>query len=126
MIFYYYKPILLGQVLVYEGDQPLYAIAKEIQIVVPGYGFTKLFPMMGALHIEFVLDSIFAELIRGSGLTDVVNIADLSIESAGNVLSNASGNTRVRYLMQVSCVCNILYLFDYLLLLTIIKLLISF
>ena len=54
---------------------------------------------MGTLHIELVLDDIFAQMIKGSGLSDVLNIADLSVENAGNVLSNASGNTRTQYLM---------------------------
>ena len=75
-----------------------YYIAKEIQILVPGYGFDKTFNIMGTLHIELVLDDIFAQMIKGSGLSDVLNIADLSVENAGNVLSNASGNTWTRYL----------------------------
>ena len=70
----------------------------------PGYGFDKTFNIIGTLHIELVLDDIFAQMIKGSGLSDVLNIADLSVENAGNVLSNASGNTRTRYLMQVTAV----------------------
>ena len=42
-----------GQVTVLTGDQPVYAISKQVQWHYPEiYGEDKLVTMMGSLHIE--------------------------------------------------------------------------
>ena len=68
-----------GQVPVVTMDQPLFAIAKQLQWQYPEeIGEDKLVVVMGGLHIEQAVLKVLGDFLSGSGWT--------------NVLSN-SGNT---------------------------------
>ena len=95
----------LGQVTVDVSDQPVYALSKQIQILYPdqfGPGF--YFPMFGGLHIEKVLLVIHGQLIEGSGLSELMDVSNLSVSGSGDALVKVPHITRTRYLMQV-CLC---------------------
>lgn len=83
------------------ADQPLYALSRQVQLLIPGYGSDVYFAMMGGLHIEQVLLTIHSQLIEGSGLAEVVTVSDLSLKGAAHALSTAHSNDRTRYIIQV-------------------------
>ena len=62
-----------GQTGVIGADQPLYAIAKQLQWTFPeSVGGDKLFMMLGALHIEDNIHQMTEKLLRDSGGTTVL------------------------------------------------------
>ena len=64
-------------------DQPLYAIAKRIQWLLPHeYGHRKVVLMLGALHIEMVMLGCLEDLLEDSGWT--VALSNSGITSPGN------------------------------------------
>lgn len=57
-----------GQTPVTTADQPVYAIAKQIQWMYPDkYGEHKLFVMLGGLYIEMAIISMIGTWLEGSG-----------------------------------------------------------
>jgi len=57
-----------GQITVVGADQPLYAIMKQIQCVLPEeYGQRKFFIMLGGLHIEMTALKTLGQWLVGSG-----------------------------------------------------------
>ena len=62
-----------GQVSVMSGDQPVYAIGKQVQWHYPDlYGEDKLVMMMGPLHIEMNFLGAIGDWLEGSGWTDLL------------------------------------------------------
>ena len=93
------------QVIVDTSDQPVYAISRRLQEMFPDtIGPGKYLPMFGGLHIEKLLLEIHGQLIAGSGLSQFLDRADISITGAGNVALNVPQITSARYLLQV-CLC---------------------
>ena len=51
-------------------DQPLFALAKQIQWQWPeSYGVDKFVVMFGGLHIEMTVLKVLGDLLKGSGWT---------------------------------------------------------
>ena len=67
-----------GQTLVLGADQPLYAIAKQLQWSFPDtLDEDKLVLMMGALHIEDKMHQMIGKLVRDSGWSDILTQAQV-------------------------------------------------
>ena len=67
-----------SQTGVLGADQPLYAIAKQLQWTFPGsLGEDKLVVMLGALHVEDKVHQMTGKLLRGSGWTTVLSQAQV-------------------------------------------------
>ena len=93
------------QVVVDVSDQPVYAMSRQLQQYFPEeFGPGKYFPMFGGLHIEKLLLEIHGQLIDGSGLSELIDVSNVSISGGGNVLVNVPQITSARYLLQV-CLC---------------------
>jgi hypothetical protein len=93
-----------GQVSVLTGDQPVYAIGKQVQWHYPdNYGEDKLVMMMGSLHIEMNFLSAIGDWLEGSGWVELLTKS--SINTPGRAESMLRGNQvkRSRYVHQVSC-----------------------
>lgn len=62
-----------GQTPVLGGDQPLYAIAKQLQWSFPEtLGEDKLVMMLGALHIEDKMHQMVGKLLQDSGWSNIL------------------------------------------------------
>ena len=91
-----------GQTVVDVCDQPVYALTKELQFKKPDvFGADKYFSLLGGLHIELCLLTIHGELIKGSGLHEILVNSDLSIIGTGAILSGGHIK-QARYCMQVA------------------------
>ena len=62
--------------------------------------------MFGSLHIEKLLLEIHGQLSDGSGLSELIDVSNVSISGGGNVLVNVPQITSAKYLLQ-ACVLNI-------------------
>ena len=85
-------------------DQPLFAIAKEIQWLKPdGLGEDKSLVMMGDLHIEMALMKCLGDWLEGSGWMALLSLAEIMMPGkADSMLSSCSSITLCRYLHQVT------------------------
>ena len=91
-----------GQITLDVNDHPVYALSKKIQLLYPDeFGPGKYFPMFGELHIEKVFLIIHGQLVEGSGLSDFLDVSDLSIIGAEDVLIKVPSIRRSRYLLEV-------------------------
>ena len=75
-----------GQVPVLTLDQPLYAIAKQIQWNWPKeYGEDKFVILLGGLHLEMTSLATIGDLLDGSGWTHA--LAQANIATSGTAES---------------------------------------
>ena len=94
-----------GQVTVVTGDQPVYAIAKQIQWLMPDmYGEDKLVVMMGGLHIEMATIAMLGTWLNGSGWVEVLVNYGVTTQGRGNAALKCFHVKRARYLHQVTTV----------------------
>ena len=92
-----------GQNLVVTLDQPLLAIAKQIQWKCPElYGEEKLIVMLGELHTEIAFMKAIGTLLRDSGWTDVLVNAKLATSGFADSFISASHVTRTRHAHQLT------------------------
>lgn len=92
-----------GQVPVIAFDQPLFAVAKEIQWLWPSdYGEKKFVIVFGGLHIEMAYLKVIGDWLERSGWT--VALADTNLATPGTVESflKATSVTRTRRVHQVT------------------------
>ena len=60
------------------NDQPLYAVAKQLQWAFPDtLGEDKLVIMMGALHIEDKMHQMIGKLLKDSGWSNILTQAQV-------------------------------------------------
>jgi len=60
-------------------DQPLYAVAKQLQWRFPNlYGKDKYVIMLGGLHTEMAALRTIGDIVDGSGWTDALTQADIA------------------------------------------------
>ena len=90
-----------GQATVQCMDQPIYAIAKQIQLTwTDTLGEDKFVLMLGALHIEFVIEAVEGKLVDGSEFSSV--ISEAGVLTSGVSLSIPDHHLkRMRYVHQV-------------------------
>ena len=95
-----------GQICVMTGDQPLYALAKQIQWTWPEtYGENKFLIMMGGLHIEMEIMKALGTLLDGSGWAQCLAKADICGPGTADSFLKVSHLTRTRYAHEVTAAC---------------------
>ncbi|CAG9823856.1 unnamed protein product [Phaedon cochleariae] len=88
---------------VLTGDQPIYALAKQLQWKFPHlYGEDKFVVMMGGLHIEMAIMSMIGSWLTGSGWTDILVDAGVTSPGRAESLLSCSHVKRTRYAHQVT------------------------
>ena len=85
-------------------DQPVYALTKELQWRRP-LEFENYFSLFAGMHIEQFMQDVHGDIMRGSGLPEVLKISNLSITGTDAVIK-INHLKRVRYCIQVT-VCTI-------------------
>lgn len=92
-----------GQTPVIGMDQPLYALAKQIQWErADTYGESSYVVMMGGLHIEMASLKMVGHWLKGSGWDSALVQADITTSGRADAILKASHITRSRYAHQVS------------------------
>ena len=92
-----------GQTGVLGADQPIYAIAKQLQWRFPDIlGEDKLVLMMGALHIEDKAHQMIGKLLRDSGWTTILTQAQVLTAGCAQSALNEHHIKCTRYAHQVS------------------------
>ena len=83
--------------------QPLYKIAKELQWLHPEkYGQSKLIVMMGALHIEMAIDSVFGDVLQCSGWSQALSQSSIFTSGRADALEKGSNVNRSRYAYEIT------------------------
>ena len=91
------------QTPVIAADQPIYAIAKQIQWQWPDqYGEDKYLIMVGGFHIEMAALKSVGTLLQSSGWTGALVEADLATSGTAESYLHASSVTRTRQMHQVT------------------------
>ena len=94
-----------GQSPVVTFDQPLYALAKQIQFKWPEkYGEDKLVVMFGGLHIEMSALKMLGNWLQGSGWVEALVQADISSPGKADSFLKAVHVTRTRRAHQITAV----------------------
>lgn len=91
-----------SQVPVIAADQPLYALAKQIQWQWPEYGEDKFVIMFGGLHIEMAALRSVGTLLQESGWSDALTEAQVASSGTAKSFLSASSVTRTRQAHQVT------------------------
>lgn len=82
-------------------DQPLFAIAKEIQWKLADYNEDQFVLMLGGLHIEMASFKMIGKWMTGSGWTDVLCNAGVATQGVSESFLTASHIARTRRAHQV-------------------------
>ena len=91
------------QVPVIAMDQPLYAIAKQIQWARLQHLAEESFVvMLGGLHIEMAVLSMLGKWLEGSGWSNVLVEAGIAASGRAEALLSASNVKHTRYAHQVT------------------------
>lgn len=92
-----------GQTSVLGADQPIYAIAKQLQWTFPDIlGEDKLVLMLGALHIEDKIHQMIGKLLRDSGWATALSQAQVLTSGRAQSALDEHHIKRTRYAHQVS------------------------
>jgi hypothetical protein len=83
-------------------DQPLFALTKQIQWKIPGFGEYKFVVMMGGLHIEMASFKMLRKWLSGSGWPEVMCNAAVATQGIAESFLSASHVTRTRRAHQVT------------------------
>ena len=94
-----------GQIPVDTADQPIFALIKELIIRFPNkFGPDKYFCLFGPLHIDKSWLIICGQVVKGSGLDEIISTCELSIVGADSLVT-VNDIKRTRYCLQVgACV----------------------
>ena len=92
-----------GQTPVDSCDEPLFALSKEAQYRNPTL-FENYVVLFGTLHIEQSFLGIHGQMIKGSGLLEVLNHLNFTTLGVSGLSTNADVNSikRARYCIQVT------------------------
>eukprot|EP00745_Piridium_sociabile_P026549 TRINITY_DN4240_c0_g1_i3.p1 TRINITY_DN4240_c0_g1~~TRINITY_DN4240_c0_g1_i3.p1 ORF type:complete len:1496 (-),score=398.92 TRINITY_DN4240_c0_g1_i3:837-5324(-) len=92
-----------GQIPVIVADQPLFALAKQIQwLWVMEYGEDNFVIMFGGLHIEMAGLKSLGTLLEGSGWTSAITEAGVASSGTAESFLTASSVTRTRQAHQIT------------------------
>ena len=92
-----------GQTLVITFDQPLFALAKQIQWTWPEhYGEEKILVMFGGLHIELAALKTLGNWLEGSGWKEALIQAEIATPGTADSFLHATHVARTRAAHQVS------------------------
>ena len=89
-----------SQVAVGVSDLPLYALERSIQMAYPEE-LEGCFCFMGGLHIEQAALVCIGQLIKGSGLDDIVDTASLDTVGLKIAVCDVSNIQKARYTLKV-------------------------
>ena len=85
---------------VITGDQPVYALGKQVQWMYP-QDFDRIVWMMGPLHIEMAFINVNGDWLHGSGWCEVLNKANISTPGRVESFLKGSHVKRSRYAHQL-------------------------
>ena len=92
-----------GQVPVITCDQPLYAVAKQIQwYFVDTHGENRLVVVLGGLHIEMAALKAVGNWLNGSGWTSAIVQANVASAGKADAFLKASHMSRTRHAHQIT------------------------
>lgn len=92
-----------GQSPVVTFDQPLYALAKQIQFKWPEkYGENRLVVMFGGLHIEMAALKMLGNWLHGSGWVEALAQANISSQGKAESFLKAAHVSRTRRAHQIT------------------------
>lgn len=92
-----------GQVPVMTVDQPLYALAKQVQWCWPdNYGEDKFVIMLGGLHIEMAALRTLGTWLKGSGWVEVIVRSGIATPGTAESFERASHVTKTRRSHQIT------------------------
>ena len=92
-----------GQTPIITMDQPLYAVAKQIQWSLPEtHGEDHFIVMLGGLHVEMAALKTLGDLLEGSGWTGALVQAGVATSGTADSFLKASHVTRTRRAHQVT------------------------
>lgn len=92
-----------GQTTVFNGDQPIFAIAKELQWLYPTeFGEDKLVVMFGGLHIEKTFLICIGNWLKGSEWDIALSNADIFTSGTAESCLHSSHITRTRTSHQIT------------------------
>ncbi|KAJ8386023.1 hypothetical protein AAFF_G00178440 [Aldrovandia affinis] len=92
-----------GQVPVIAADQPIYAVAKQVQWHWPeNYGEDKFVIMFGGLHIEMAALKSIGTLLQDSGWTGALVEAGIASPGTADSFLTVSSITRTRQMHQIT------------------------
>jgi len=92
-----------GQTPVLTFDQPLYALAKQIQWKWPEkYGEHQFVVMFGGLHIEMAALKTVGDWLRGSGWVQALVQAEITTAGTADSFLQAAHVTRTRRAHQIT------------------------
>ena len=99
-----------GQVPVVTFDQPLYALAKQIQWMWPDYfGEEHFLVMLGGLHTEMAVLRLLGDWLEGSGWVESLAKAEVAADGTANSFLKASHVVKTRRAHQITlCTLSIL------------------
>ena len=97
------KKMNSGQTPVLFLDQPLYAIAKQLQWQHNELGEDKLVIMLGGLHIEMAIINVIGLLLESSGWCETLSASGLTTVGRAQSLTGASHIKNARYAHQATC-----------------------
>ena len=101
-----------GQIPVVTFDQPLFALAKQIQWTWPeSYGEDKFVVMFGGLHIEMVALKMLGYWLQGSSWVNALGQAQITMPGTANSFLRASHVVHTRRAHQVTAAA--LYILQY-------------
>ena len=101
-----------GQTPVIAFDQPLYALAKQIQWKWPNdYGEDKFVVMFGGLHIEMAALKTVGDWLKGSGWVEALVQADIATAGTADSFLSVAHVARTRRAHQVTLAA--LYILKY-------------
>ena len=83
-------------------DQPLFALAKQIQWSLPDFNEDKFVVMLGGLHIEMACLKMLGKWLTCSGLSEVICNAGVATQGVAESFLTASHVTRTRRAHQVT------------------------
>ena len=97
------KQLNPGQTPVMVADQPLFTLAKKIQLKFSDtLGEDKFVVMLGALHIEKMLYEILGDWLEGSGWTTLLSVSGVASSGVADSSIKVTHLTRTRYMHQVT------------------------
>ena len=85
-----------GQTPVIALDQPLFALAKQIQWILPEFSEQNIVVNLGGLHIEMASFKMLGKWVAGSGWADVMCNAGVATQGVTDSFLTASPVTRTR------------------------------
>lgn len=83
-------------------DQPLYALAKQIQWTLPEFDEDKFLAMMGGLHIEMPSLKMLGKWLTSCGWSEIMYSAGVATQGIAESFLTASHVTRTRRAHQVT------------------------